>query len=57
LDFGLYDSRVNGAVEGLLQDSKDLVWAIATADGSNFQTGLFKAWEVLLLRNRVCFKW
>ncbi|MEZ4839677.1 SusC/RagA family TonB-linked outer membrane protein [Flavobacterium sp.] len=42
IDFGLFNSRVTGSIDGFYKDSKDLLADVATADGSNFSN---RSWQ------------
>lgn len=42
LDFGLFDERINGAIEVFYKESKDILFQAAIADGANFSNSGFQ---------------
>ena len=42
VDFGLFNNRLTGTVEGFYKDSRDLLALVASSDGSNFSNRSFQ---------------
>lgn len=42
LDFGLFDERINGAIEVFYKESEDILFQAAIADGANFSNSGFQ---------------